>query len=167
MLKDCEGDWCSDDASLKDAAVKFFSKLFECPDSLSGTYPYRGLFPAINPELLCTLDLVPSFDEIKEALFDMSPLKSPYQDGLHAHFFQINWNFVGPSVCDMIRSIFNGAELDLVLNRTSLVLILKIDHPQSFADFRPISLCSVLYKLLTKVIVRRLQHIMPILISPT
>ncbi|KAE8674092.1 hypothetical protein F3Y22_tig00111769pilonHSYRG00381 [Hibiscus syriacus] len=59
------------------------------------------------------------------------------------------------SVCKMVKK---------VLNRTVLVLIPKSDAPETFVDFRPISLCTVMYKLITNIIVRRLKHVMPFLI---
>lgn len=47
-----------------------------------------------------------------------------------------------------------------------MVLIPKHDDPHTFKDFRPISLCNVLYKLVTKVLVHRLRPFLGDLISP-
>ena len=43
------------------------------------------------------------------------------------------------------------------LNSTFLALIPKKDKPITFVDFRSISLCNLLYKLISKVIASRLQ----------
>lgn len=53
------------------------------------------------------------------------------------------------------------------LNSTFITLIPKVDVPDSPKQFRPIGLCNVTYKIITKVIVNRLKTIFPKLISPT
>ncbi|XP_074266241.1 cytochrome P450 87A3-like [Silene latifolia] len=52
------------------------------------------------------------------------------------------------------------------LNRTKIVLIPKVPNPQSLRNFRPISLCNTIYKIITKILVLRLRHIIPSIISP-
>lgn len=53
----------------------------------------------------------------------------------------------------------------LALNATFLTLIPKTDTAATPAKFRPISLCNVIYKIISKVIVNRLKPLMPSLIS--
>ena len=52
------------------------------------------------------------------------------------------------------------------VNEANIVLIPKTDYPETIRDFKPISLCNVVYKTLTKVIATRLRRVMPKIISP-
>lgn len=87
-------------------------------------------------------------------------------DGLHAIFYQSQWKIVGPSFCKFITDIFSTGSIPKEINSTLLVLIPKVEHPTSLKMFRPISLCTVAYKTVTKIIANRLQALLPELICP-
>ena len=48
----------------------------------------------------------------------------------------------------------------MVFNSTFLALIPKIDHPLSFEDFRPISLCNFAYKIIGNIISIRIINVL-------
>ncbi|XP_041995567.1 uncharacterized protein LOC121745649 [Salvia splendens] len=134
--------------------------------SLRGTFRIRGHFPAIRNEDMAVLGTQVKREEIKVALFEMAPNKVPGVDGLHAAFFKSQWEVVGDSVCSMIQRIFNGAPIEPELNRTSIVLIPKVPNPKFITEFRHISLCPVLYRLVTRVVVNRLKGVLKYVIAP-
>ena len=51
------------------------------------------------------------------------------------------------------------------VNVTTIVLIPKVPHPKELKDFRPISLCDVVCKIVSKCMVNRLQPLLTVLIS--
>ncbi|KAA3458512.1 reverse transcriptase [Gossypium australe] len=75
------------------------------------------------------------------------------------------WHIVGKEVPEYCLSILNGnARVDLI-NVTEIVLIPKIPNPSSLDNFRPISLCSVIYKIVAKAVANRLQNVIGLCID--
>lgn len=55
-------------------------------------------------------------NEIKAALFDMGPLKSPGPDGFHPIFFQRSWDILASPITDFIQTVFRTATFPSTLN---------------------------------------------------
>ena len=107
----------------------------------------------------------PFTEEVKRALFMMAPNKSPGPDGFTAGFYQYHWNALGPSVTRAVLNFLNGGGALDGLNNTTIVLIPKVKNPQDIRQFRPISLCNVIYKLCSKVIANRMKGFLDEIIS--
>ena len=107
-----------------------------------------------------------SADEIKEAVFQMAPTKAPGPDGMNAFFHQTFWHIVVDNVVSAILDFFNFGCMVSSLNHTNIVLIPKV-KPEKISNFRHISLCNVMYKIISKVLSNRLKQILLSVISPT
>ncbi|KAF7112657.1 hypothetical protein RHSIM_RhsimUnG0205200 [Rhododendron simsii] len=81
----------------------------------------------------------------------MGSLKALGPDGFPGVFFQKYWDQVKDSVCSMVKDFFEGSANIEKLNKTNVVLIPKIPHPETVSQFRPISLCNFGYKIISKV----------------
>lgn len=73
---------------------------------------------------------------------------------------------VGSDVVRTVQDFFARGELLPALNYTNLTLIQKIDNSSKVSQFRPISLCNIIYKLISKIMVERLKTVLPKLILP-
>jgi hypothetical protein len=104
--------------------------------------------------------------KVKEALDQMAPLKAPGPDGILAAFYQENWSSIGLEVCKAIFNFFSAGYINEAMTETFIALILKSTHVVKVTDYRPISLCTILYKLITKTLVNRLKVLLPNIISP-
>ncbi|KAA3473813.1 reverse transcriptase [Gossypium australe] len=104
-------------------------------------------------------------DEVVSALKGMGLTKAFGEHGFPTLFYQKCWSIVGGDVSTFCLEFLNeGMDLGL-LNVTNIVLIPKFSHPKSLANFRPISLCNVLYKLITKMIVNQFKDVLELCIN--
>lgn len=105
-------------------------------------------------------------EEVKEALDAIGDLKAPGPDGMPAGFYKACWDVVGEKVTDEVLEVLRGGAIPEGWNDTTIVLIPKVKKPELIKDLRPISLCNVCYKLVSKVLANRLKKILPDVISP-
>ena len=65
----------------------------------------------------------------------------------------------------MVLNVLNSNMSMVEINKTNITLVPKIKNPTKMTDFRPISLCNVVYKLILKVLANHLKIILPQIIS--
>ena len=95
--------------------------------------------------------------EVWYALKQMHLTKAPEPDGMSPIFFKHYWNIVGPEVVNCVLSSLNSSRMPCRLNETYICLIPKVKSPQNITKFRSISLCNVVYKLISKILANRLK----------
>ena len=84
------------------------------------------------------------------------------------HFFtKTFWHVVGYIVIATILDYLNSGFMVPEINHTNIVLVPNVKWPEKMSDFRPISLCDVIYKIISKVLANRLKRILPNIISFT
>lgn len=104
-------------------------------------------------------------EEVETTVAQMTPFKSSGLDGFGVVFYQQHWPTVGSDVCDEILSILNKRSMSSSLNSTFITLIPIKCNVEFVMDYRPISYCNVLYKLVSKSITNRLKPMMNSIIS--
>jgi hypothetical protein len=104
-------------------------------------------------------------DEVWSALQSIGDLKAPGADGMPSVFYKRFWPLLGDQVKREVLAVLNGGEMPQGWNDTIIVLIPKTKAPEKLKDLRPISLCNVLYKIVSKVIANRLKKVLPDIIS--
>ena len=91
--------------------------------------------------------------------------KSPRPDGFTVEFFKASWTIIGGDLTTAVKSFFSKGFLPKGLNTTILALVAKKGNATEMRDYRPISCCNVLYKVISKVIANRLKGTLPGCIS--
>ncbi|GAU46451.1 hypothetical protein TSUD_402180 [Trifolium subterraneum] len=87
----------------------------------------------------------------------MHPDKSQGPDGFNPAFYQRFWEQCGDDIFVAASNWLDRGYFPTSLNETNICLIPKCDNPISMKDLRPISLCNVLYKMISKVLANRLK----------
>ena len=81
--------------------------------------------------------------------------KSPGPDGMTALFFQHASNIIKKDLVDMVNNFLVTGQMDQSLNITNICMIPKTERPTRMTELRPISLCNVVYKIISKVLCQR------------
>uniref|UniRef100_A0A803NJD1 RNase H type-1 domain-containing protein n=1 Tax=Cannabis sativa TaxID=3483 RepID=A0A803NJD1_CANSA len=108
-----------------------------------------------------TMSLPYTADEVFQALKSLSSDSSPGVDGMSVMFYSNYWNIVGPLVTTAVLDVLNNGCDSFLLNKTLITIIPKVKKPVQLTQYRPISLYNVLYKIVSKTIVLRIQPYLP------
>ncbi|XP_059077196.1 uncharacterized protein LOC131876295 [Cryptomeria japonica] len=163
-----DGAQLSSSADISREAVYYFSNLFSRED-IAARAEEGAILDCIpqlvsaemNGVLLCPI-LLP---ELEKVVFNMKKGKAPGPDGFPIEFFQEFWEIIKFDLLEVIQESHRNKQMLKSMNSTFLALIPKMEGANRLAQFRPIALCNVVYKIITKLIAERLKPLLGSLIS--
>ncbi|EOY17514.1 Uncharacterized protein TCM_042330 [Theobroma cacao] len=164
-VQDPEGRWIEDQEQLKHSAIEYFSSLLKvepCYDSRFQSSLIPSIISNSENELLCA---EPSLQEVKDAVFGINSESAAGPDGFSSYFYQQCWNIIAQDLLDAVRDFFHGANIPRGVTSTTLILLPKKSSASKWSDFRPISLCTVMNKIITKLLSNRLAKVLPSIIT--
>lgn len=97
-------------------------------------------------------------EELRQALFQMQPDKSQGRDGFNPAFYQRFWHVCGDDIFQAVVSWLDRGYFPSNITETNICLIPKCEDPNNMKNLRPISLCNVLYKMVSKLLANRLKR---------
>jgi hypothetical protein len=160
-----QNEWCTSDQQKQSVAVEYFQRLFASSNPTRINETLQAVDRTVTQDANHKLLLPFTADEVRVALFQMHPSKAPGPDCMSSFFFQKFWHVIGPSVSAAVLSVLNSARILRKINLTHISLIPKKKNPELMSDYRPISLCNVVYKIISKVIANRLKVVLLLIIS--
>ena len=92
---------------------------------------------------------------------DMKDDKAPVPDGFNVNFIKYCLEIIGKYLFKMVSKSHRCVKIGGSTNSSFVALIPKEKDAISFDRFCPISLCNIGYKIITKLIARRLKGILP------
>lgn len=99
-------------------------------------------------------------------MFSLNPNKAPGPDGLSSAFYKAAWSLIGAECVASIQHFFNSGFLPKTTNSTILSLVPKFPGATRITDYRPISCLNTIYKVISRLLVKRLKPILQELILP-
>jgi hypothetical protein len=166
FLKTSEGAWVSDRVAIGGNFVSHFTTLFSTSAPPIEDELLSLFAPIILPEDNSFLCVLPLEEEVVQTLSSLGSTKAPGPDGFTALFYKKYWSIVKSDVLACIREFFLNNHLLQEQNHTHIALIPKKPGSHLVHHFRPISLCNIIYKIITKILVNRLKTMLPKIISP-
>ena len=166
-LKVGENCYIEDQFDILEEEKKFYESLY--PSTIINPENFKNS-PFFIPENVTALseeeknscEGLVNVEICKNALKDFDNNKTPGTDGLPAEFYRFFW----PDIChDLVASYnfaFQCGTLSISQRRGIISLIPKKSKDKTILEnLRPISLLNVDYKILTKVIAKRIENVLP------
>jgi hypothetical protein len=166
-LQDKNGVVQSGDSGVAAIFLQYFQDLFKSTGPTNLAPILSGVSSVVTREMNENLGKEFTAGEVAFALKQMTPTSAPGPDGMPPLFYQSFWDSIGSDVTNAVLSCLNSGKILRAINHTYITLIPKIQSPTNVTEFRPISLCNVVYKLISKVLANRLKKILPSIISET
>ncbi|XP_015964261.1 uncharacterized protein LOC107488078 [Arachis duranensis] len=153
-------------ARIKIAITNFYKRLYHQEEfPLVGFR--NGLVNMISKEDSLALEVLPSVEEIREAVWDCESSKAPESDGYNMKFIKRCWDEIGTKFIAAVTSFFQTARLPKDSNITWMALAPKFIGAKEIKDLHPISMVGCVYKVILKVLVRRMRLVMSGLVGET
>eukprot|EP00253_Pinus_taeda_P028429 PITA_28429 len=162
-LKDEEGRVVKTFTDLSGLGLRHFQRIFSDSGEATITEVMRiaQCFPRfIEEDEADELSTPVSKEEVEAAMKNMGKEKSLGPDGWTIELFLHFFDLTGFDITEVVEESRRKGEIYRPFNSNFITLIPKKDEPETFEDFRPISLCNCIYKIIAKVIAIRLVPIL-------
>ncbi|KAL9687736.1 hypothetical protein QQ045_032143 [Rhodiola kirilowii] len=161
-----EGDFLFDRSEIKEHFVKFFKELFNGNFNSSPADPQIILSGSkVSAEDCRNLVRDISYNEVAEVVKQLPLCKAAGPDGYNSEFFKASWNVCGADIVRSINTFFKTGIMPEGINSAYLALIPKVKNASLPSDFRPISCCNVIYKIVSSLLANRLRPVLDYLVD--
>ena len=145
--------------SITEEILLYFEKLYSGPIGESWRVEGLDWFP-IFEESASRLDSPFTEEEIYKAIFQLDRDKAPGPDDFTIEVFQDCWDVIKEDLVRVLAEFHRSGIINQSTNASFIVLLPKKSLTKKISDFRPISLITCLYKIIVKVLSRRLRGVL-------
>uniref|UniRef100_A0A803Q6L7 Reverse transcriptase n=1 Tax=Cannabis sativa TaxID=3483 RepID=A0A803Q6L7_CANSA len=158
-IMDCNDNWVTGNKRVGQVACNYFQQLFAANSATKEELEEfkRAIPNRISRETNEFLKAPFSAEDVLQAMRNIHPHKAPGNDGMPGLFYRMFWPKIGEEVTKVCLGILNDGKPIEDINDTLICLIPKIEKPTRMSNFRPISLCNVVYKIIAKCLAGRMK----------
>ena len=167
MLRDLSGQEHYSEGSKGNIAVEFYRDLFMSTNPIDMEALFSGFPVKVTSTMNEILTRSVTLEDIRKAAFGVKGSSAPGEDGLTGCFYQQYWHIVGLRIVQAVQRFFLTSVMPDGWNHTQLSLIPKVPNTAEMKDMRPISLCSVQYKIISRILCDRLKQVLLDIVSDT
>jgi hypothetical protein len=160
FLKLDYGAWISFKADIGRQFLDYFSKLFSNSNPTVEVDMLNLFSEVVTVEDNSLFYFIPTELEVIQALASLGSSKSPGLDGFTTLFYKKYWSLIKIDVLNFIWNFFKFHHLPREQNHTFLALIPKVNGSHLAHQFKPISLCNIVYKIISKLLANRLKPLL-------
>nr|XP_009608741.1 uncharacterized protein LOC104102667 [Nicotiana tomentosiformis] len=165
-MKREDDSWIEGDDNIDEEAINFFQKQFTKESHQMDLPILSCIFRIVDDTENIRLISPPNMEELKDIVFSMSSYSAPGPDGISKKFYHTCWEIIKDDLLLMVLDYFAGTELPRSFTHTCLIMIPKVDCPQKFTEFRPISFSNFSCKIISKLMNYKLTPLIQKLVSP-
>lgn len=160
-LRNYDGNKISDPAQIKVMVENYYKDLLGCAntdvipyfiDHIKSIHDFR-----YTSDSAPRLSDLPTNSEVKDALFALPKNKAPGPDVFSAEFFVTSLELVGPVFTVVVLEFFSASKLPHQINATTIAIFPKLLGAKKLFDYRPISCCNTVYKVVSRILSGRLN----------
>ena len=159
-----DGTWIDEPHKVKEEVKVFFSQRFQEPDYCRPRLDGIN-FQTINQHQNSMLVAPFQEEEVRQAIWDCGSDRCPGPDGFNFKFIKKFWQLFKPDVLRFLDEFHANGVFPRGCNASFLALIPKVSDPHLLNDYRPISLIGCMYKIVAKLLVKRMKKVMPSIIN--
>jgi hypothetical protein len=166
LLRKHDGQTTKDRMEIEIMATKIFKELYTANPEVNPNQLAELFEAKITEEMNGELCKVFTEEEINNAMFQIGSLKASGPDGFPAQFFQRNWEVLRGDIIKVVQGFFETRKMPHGVNEMAILLLPKKDAPEYLKDYRPISLCNIIYKVVFKCMVNQMHPLLNDIIAP-
>ncbi|XP_074266930.1 uncharacterized protein LOC141590222 [Silene latifolia] len=144
------------DIKMRDASTSYFFSKMAQRRNINAIHKLQDSNGNVCESLNDIVHAFLQYYEGNQALFSIDENKAPSLD---------TWARTGTTINSVVLEFFETGRMNRGMNSTIISLIPNMSCPNSVLDYRPISCCNTLYKVISKILTSRLKNAMPSLVG--